>query len=85
MGESLSMHKGYKNKKVFYPDATNTWYQQISKFDYNNPKIDIKNSKFTQLVWKSTKKVGFGYAQKNDGTLFIVGRDEPAGNIEEKI
>lgn len=85
MGESLSMLTEYKNKKVFYPNATNTWYQQIEKFDYTNPKIDNENAKFTQLVWKATKKVGFGYAQKSDGTIYIVGRYEPAGNMEEKI
>ena len=62
MGESLTMLAEYKNKKVFYPDASNTWYQEIDKFDYNDPKILDENAHFTQLVWKATKKVGFGYA-----------------------
>ena len=35
---------------------------------------------FTQVVWRETKKLGLGYAQKN-GRAYIVARYSPGGNF----
>ncbi|XP_018647667.1 venom allergen-like (VAL) 16 protein [Schistosoma mansoni] len=40
------------------------------------------NGHFTQVIWKSTIKAGFGSALSKDGKkVYVVGRYKPAGNI----
>ncbi|KAK9765644.1 sterol-binding protein [Basidiobolus ranarum] len=41
-----------------FSDAINSWYAEISKYDYNNPVFGMATGHFTQVVWKSTANVG---------------------------
>ena len=43
---------------------TDYWYDQRSKYDFNKPGYVENAGGFTQLVWKSTKKMGCGYSCK---------------------
>jgi hypothetical protein len=40
--------------------SVKTWYSQIKKYNYNNPKFSSSTSGFTQLVWKSSTEIGIG-------------------------
>ena len=59
-------------------------YKEIKSYDYNNPSYSGATGHFTQVVWKSTTKVGAGIATYNEGNnvvTYIVARYEPAGNV----
>ena len=76
LGENLFMVWGVKiNGKTMSTD----WYNEVQNYNYNG---DYQSGKghFTQLVWKGTKQVGFGYAQARDGSYYGVANYYPAGN-----
>ena len=63
--------------------VTDYWYQEINDHDFNS---DYQNSSghFSQLIWKSTESVGFGYAVKQiqkEIHFYAVANYYPAGNI----
>lgn len=73
------------------------WYSAIKFFDWADPKLTVKSSPFTQLVWKTSTRVGVGIAkaagggkrQNIGGKYFIVAFFDPAqsdeGNIKENV
>ncbi|CAF1460880.1 unnamed protein product [Adineta steineri] len=63
--------------------ATQSWYDEINDYDYNEPGFSMQTGHFTQVVWKSTSKLGMGIAfGDGDGKVIVVGRYSPAGNME---
>ena len=60
---------------------TTSWYDEIKDYNFNNPGFKSGTGHFTQVVWKDSKQVGFGYAQSSDGGYFGVANYYPAGNI----
>ena len=57
-----------------------TWYSESKNYDFNINKFQKGTGHFTQLIWKETKEVGFGF--KFDGDNFCgVAYYNPAGNI----
>lgn len=65
--------------------ATDSWYNEIKSYDWNNQGFTQDTGHFTQLVWRSTTTVGFGAAIGYDGSLYciyVVGRYSPPGNYE---
>ena len=62
--------------------AVKGWYDE--KKDWNYSSVKCKKGRmcghFTQVVWKETRKLGLGYAQKN-GRAYIVARYSPGGNF----
>lgn len=73
------------------------WYSAIKFFDWADPKLTVKSSPFTQMVWKDSKRVGVGIAKGNRGAkrnviggqYFIAAFFDPAqsdeGNIKENV
>ncbi len=64
--------------------ATKRWYDEIEDYDFN--KNDAKDGKrfgdighFTQLTWKSSKRLGIGFAKAGD-RLYVVAIYRPPGN-----
>ena len=60
---------------------TTTWYDEIKDYNFNKPGFKNGTGHFTQVVWKGSKQVGFGYAQSSDGAYFGVANYFPGGNI----
>jgi hypothetical protein len=60
---SLKPNKGEK--------ASMQWYDEIKDHNFN---LDHQSGTghFTQLVWKTTKEVGFGVARASDGSFYGV-------------
>lgn len=62
------------------------WYNEIKEYDYFDlkkiNKEKVKN--FTQLIWKDTKEVGYGWCKSSKGTLYVIGIYYPRGNINKK-
>ena len=77
IGESL-----YSNEKYFTGEEfTNNLYKDIKYYNFEKSKCVIKASRFTQLVWKNTKNVGFGFSlNKSNGYFFAVAIYDPPGN-----
>jgi glioma pathogenesis-related protein 2 len=64
--------------------AVRNWYQENIYYNYSNPGFNTKTGHFTQVVWKSSKKIGFGIAR--NGTKVVVVADYfPAGNVNNQF
>lgn len=57
----------------------------MDEFNFSKPQINSNNENFTQLVWKSTKEVGFGVSLSPNGSYYIVANYYPAGNNVNKL
>ena len=60
--------------------ATKDWYSEIKDYDYSGNFLG-DTGHFTQLVWKSTKEVGFGKTVDQNGNSYVVANYFPCGNI----
>jgi hypothetical protein len=67
-------------------EVTSFWYEGINKYNFKNKenknKNDEKINSFTQLIWKNTKEVGFGYSNDDKGNFYVVAYYFPCGNIK---
>ncbi len=71
------------SKNLFFTgeEFTKNLYNDINYYNFEKSKCVFKASRFTQLVWKETKKVGFGLSlNKNSGNFFAVAIYFPPGN-----
>ena len=63
-------------------DASNAWYAEIK--DYSGEKLTIKNfvkvAHYTQMVWRTTTKLGIGKSSCPSGATIIVANYSPLGN-----
>ena len=75
----MSMTSAGGLDKNYYQGATKAWYDEIKDYDYKNPGFAMDTGHFTQVVWKGTGKVGFGYAS-NGNTCYVTARYSPPGN-----
>lgn len=58
-----------ENLSAGYGDATSSikaWGDERSKYDFNNPSFSGETGHFTQMVWKSTSKVGCAAVKCNN-------------------
>ena len=59
---------------------TDSWYDEIKDYNFNNPGFKGSTGHFTQVVWNGSKQVGFGFAKSNTGYYYGVANYFPAGN-----
>ncbi|CAI2722462.1 unnamed protein product [Schistosoma spindalis] len=79
-GQNIALIIGQQNYQIAGLNAIQAWYKQSENYDYNEENQENKGY-FTQMIWKKTKKVGYGFTKSNIGnTIFIVGHYSPAGN-----
>ena len=68
-------------------DCTKAWYNEVINpgYNYANPNNSPANSHFTQLVWKSSTRIGLGLSMSkfNDqfNAFFCVAQYTSAGNV----
>ena len=62
----------------------NLWYNEKSNYNYELNNFQRGTNHFTQIVWKSTKQVGFG-SFKSSNKFCYVALYYPAGNIFGKF
>jgi uncharacterized protein YkwD len=77
-----------ENLAAGYPSASlavNAWYAERAQYSYSHPGFSSRTGHFTQMVWKSSKKLGCAYASCNgkNGTpgKYWVCEYSPAGNV----
>ena len=61
------------------------WYKEANSFDFSSFKYQKDSGHFTQMIWKETKQVGFGFEYEGDGNFCGVALYYPAGNIFGKF
>lgn len=78
-GENLAA--GYPTAEA----ALTAWYDEQRFYSYANPQFSMSTGHFTQMVWKSTRKVGCALIPCNGrhGTPgnYLVCEYSPAGNV----
>ena len=78
--EVLGLNVLVSDKNLEPEIICNEWYSESIKYNFNNHKFQKGTGHFTQMIWKDTKEVGFGFEEK-DNILYIVAYYYPAGNI----
>jgi uncharacterized protein YkwD len=78
-GENLAA--GYPSAEA----ALTAWYDEQKHYSYSNPQFSTTTGHFTQLVWKSTRKIGCASVPCNgrNGTPgnYLVCEYSPGGNV----
>ena len=72
-------------KKDIGKIATESWYNEKRNYDYKKPGFKIGIGNFTQIIWKNTKQVGFGFSYDDEGISYVVANYFPAGNIDSPV
>lgn len=80
-GESIFYCSGSSRDPPTGPEVAESWYKGIEKYNFSSPSFQNGAGNFTQMVWKSSKEVGFGLATDGDGVFIAVAFYEPAGNV----
>jgi hypothetical protein len=68
-GENIAMRYTSSGEELTGKQMTCQWYEEASNYNYD---LDFQPGKghFAQIVWKTTRDVGFGRAQSNDGKWY---------------
>ncbi|XP_017127706.1 Golgi-associated plant pathogenesis-related protein 1-like [Drosophila elegans] len=61
------------------------WYDEIPMYNFNHPVFSVPTGHFTALVWKNSKRLGFGYARDHRGVYYVVARYTPTGNVNGRF
>ena len=67
--------------KANVEEMCQNWYEENKYYNFDMNKFQRGTSHFTQLIWKETKEVGFGFAFSKENKFCGVALYYPAGNI----
>ncbi|TPP67506.1 hypothetical protein FGIG_10426 [Fasciola gigantica] len=74
------MHSGYLG--ITGLEVVQQWYKEIKHFRFGEEKQKNCNE-FPQMIWKGTRRAGFGRASLPHGcAIFVVGFYMDRGNVE---
>jgi hypothetical protein len=60
---------------------TDGWYNEVYQYDFAHGDFSPNTGHYTQLVWKSTERLGAGIAYNSDRTkVYIAAQYSPPGN-----
>jgi len=63
--------------------ATDVWYSEVDKYDYNNPGFTMETGHFTQLVWRKSTRVGYAVASGPYGTFVAAHYVAPGNYLDD--
>uniref|UniRef100_A0A0N4ZTT1 SCP domain-containing protein n=1 Tax=Parastrongyloides trichosuri TaxID=131310 RepID=A0A0N4ZTT1_PARTI len=67
-------------------DSIDMWYDEVNKYDFESIDTNFKALHFSQLVWLSSKKIGFGIGKDTESNKYIiVANFDPKGNVMRKF
>ncbi len=83
LGENLYMQwTSHGQVPVSARDAAKSWYSEIEFYSFKHPQYSEETGHFTQMIWKSSNKLGVGVALSATGReVYVVTNYYPAGNI----
>nr|XP_006817712.1 PREDICTED: venom allergen 5-like [Saccoglossus kowalevskii] len=65
-GENVAMKSVVNKEEITGYGFAKMWYDEIQFYDWNNPHFASETGHFTQEVWKSSRRVGCGFAEARD-------------------
>ena len=80
VGQNLYMCYGISD--TIGSDCVNMWYGEVDEYDFNNQGFSMDTGHFTQVVWKSVKKIGLGVTCDSEEKCYVVCHYYPSGNYE---
>lgn len=75
LGENLAWGTPLTGK-----DAVERWYNEIAKYDFQNPVWSTEVGHFTQMVWRNTTQIGCAVAPCSQQNFYVC-RYSPPGNF----
>jgi len=64
----------------------NSWYDEVSSYNYSNPVFSSETGHFTQVVWNNSVQFGIGIAfTTGDLKAKVVANYYPPGNYEDQF
>ena len=85
--EGIIFNENVLGENIYYSDKEEKeenicqyWYNEKNKYNYDLNNFQKGTNHFTQLVWNSTKLIGFGYANYNNKYCYVA-LYSPAGNV----
>ena len=84
-GENLAMVFDPSLNSDATPNAYTSiglWYAEIKDYQYNNPGFFMNTGHFTQLVWKSSRRIGVGISKNSFSRVIVVMQFDPPGNYD---
>jgi len=61
------------------------WANERNNFDFRKKEYKEQTKHFTQMIWKNTQSVGFGFSSSSNGKNYFVSFYFPAGNIFDEF
>ena len=84
-GENLYSCGASYGECVTGKTASERWYAEVSQYDFSNPHYISGTGHFTQLVWKSSKQIGFGATCNSYNKCFLTCNYYPPGNYQSEF
>lgn len=84
LGENLLMYADANVTSMSGAVATQHWYNEGKEYNFESNKGKKSMRRFTQLLWKGSREVGFGCAKAHNGSYYCVALYYPSGNIENQ-
>jgi hypothetical protein len=83
-GENLAYFQGYgTDTMMLLKKSIDSWYIEVTKYDFNNPGFSSETGHFTCLVWKSSNKFAMGISiNTQTQTALITMNTTPSGNVQ---
>jgi hypothetical protein len=83
-GENLAYFEGYgTDVMTLLKKAVDSWYNEISSYDFSNPGFSVETGHFTCLVWAASTNFAISISIDEDTTAAdIVLNTSPPGNID---
>ncbi|XP_071948909.1 Golgi-associated plant pathogenesis-related protein 1-like, partial [Antedon mediterranea] len=85
LGENLAMHFSSESTNYSGGEATQQWYSEIEKYNFDRCGFTPGTGHFTQVIWAETKELGVGKAITKSGKVLAVANYRPAGNMIGKF
>ena len=79
-GENLFFCWSSRGICVTGEKASQSWYDEVSDYNYNYPDSSSGTGHFTQLVWKGSTQIGCGAACSSNNKCYVTCNYYPPGN-----
>lgn len=66
---------------TYWNNTVMTIYFQVERYDFKRGGHQAGTGHFTQVIWKDSKELGMARAKSSDGSVYVVARYRPAGNM----